>query len=167
MRRLLIWVYSGGIALNNNYSKQSEFLFYNVIDKKDFIFNADQIRIESARMKQGDKRAGTDGKVPPNWFQESRLFGTFNERVGHPTQKPMTVVEPFVLAHSNNSVLDLFGGSGSTLMACEKTKRNCFMMELDPIYCGLILDRWELMTGKTACRDDGESWQSIKNVRNG
>lgn len=83
----------------------------------------------------------------------------------HPTQKPINLFEQIMNAIPSANLLDLFGGSGSTLMACEKTKRNCFMMELDPIYCGLILDRWESVTGKTACRDDGESWQSIKNLR--
>jgi len=48
------------------------------------------------------------------------------------------------------SVLDLFGGSGSTLIACEKTNRRCFMMELSPAYCDVIVARWEAATGKKA-----------------
>lgn len=68
----------------------------------------------------------------------------------HPTMKP---VEIPVNAISNScpsggNVLDLFGGSGSTLIACEKTNRKCFMMELDPYYCDVIVARWEKYTGK-------------------
>lgn len=47
-------------------------------------------------------------------------------------------------------VLDPFGGSGSTMIACEKTARKCFMMELDPAYCDVICQRWETATGKRA-----------------
>jgi DNA modification methylase len=69
----------------------------------------------------------------------------------HPTQKPITVIE-FCLNYikDSNSVLDLFGGSGSTLIACEKTNRKCFMMELDPHYVDVIIARWEKFTDKKA-----------------
>ena len=49
-------------------------------------------------------------------------------------------------------MLDLFGGSGSKLVACEKTGRRCFMMELDPLYADVIVQRWEQFTGKKAQR---------------
>jgi hypothetical protein len=48
---------------------------------------------------------------------------------------------------------DLFGGSGSTLIACEQTGRNAYLMELDPLYADVIVQRWEQYTGKTALRD--------------
>ena len=48
------------------------------------------------------------------------------------------------------NVVDLFGGSGSTLIACEQTGRKCFMMELDPHYVDVIIKRWENLTGKKA-----------------
>ena len=50
------------------------------------------------------------------------------------------------------NVLDLFGGSGTTLIACEQTGRNCYMMELDLHYCDVIIRRWENLTGKKAER---------------
>lgn len=70
----------------------------------------------------------------------------------HPTQKPCSLVEWFFeqWGESSKTVADLFGGSGSTLIACEKTNRQCFMMELDPKYCDVILARWEKYTGKKA-----------------
>ena len=50
------------------------------------------------------------------------------------------------------AVLDIFGGSGSTLIACEQLNRRCYMMELDPKYCDVIVKRWEEFTGQTAKR---------------
>lgn len=68
----------------------------------------------------------------------------------HPTQKPVELAERALNNHDAISVIDLFGGSGSTLIACEKTNRKCFMMELDPHYCDVIVARWEKYTGKKA-----------------
>jgi DNA modification methylase len=69
----------------------------------------------------------------------------------HPTQKPLQIVE-FSLDYINAGevVLDLFGGSGSTLMACEKTGRKARLMELAPQYCDVIVKRWQDFTGKKA-----------------
>ena len=50
------------------------------------------------------------------------------------------------------NVLDLFGGSGSTLIACEQAGRNAFLMELDPLYCDVIAQRWQAFTGQAAQR---------------
>lgn len=66
---------------------------------------------------------------------------------------PVQFAEFFVSSFSDKSVMDLFGGSGSTLIACEKTNRKCFMMELDPHYCDVIVARWEKYTGKKAVLD--------------
>lgn len=67
----------------------------------------------------------------------------------HPTMKPVELIEESILnsADYGSNVLDLFGGSGSTLIACEKTNRKCFMMEIDPHYCDVIVARWEKYTG--------------------
>lgn len=68
----------------------------------------------------------------------------------HPTQKPIGLLEKWIKSIDSSTVLDLFGGSGSTLIACEKTNRKCFMMELDPHFCDVIVARWEKYTGKKA-----------------
>jgi DNA modification methylase len=83
------------------------------------------------------------------------FFGLSKEDVKkrlHPTQKPVALCEWFIKKFSkrNDIVLDLFGGSGSTLIACEKLNRRCYMMEIEPIYCQVIIDRWEKFTGKKA-----------------
>jgi len=68
----------------------------------------------------------------------------------HPTQKPVRLAERALKKNSkkNDIVLDVFGGSGSTLIACEQTNRICYLMELDPVYVDVIVKRWEEFTGK-------------------
>ena len=53
-------------------------------------------------------------------------------------------------SQENDIVLDVFGGSGSTLIACENLNRRCRMLEIDPIYCDVIIERWEKLTGQHA-----------------
>ena len=75
----------------------------------------------------------------------------------HPTQKPINLANfCFDLLRDNKSVFDGFGGSGSTLIACEKTKRKCFMMELDPHYIDVIVSRYVKYTGKKDIKRNGE-----------
>lgn len=70
----------------------------------------------------------------------------------HPTMKPVAIPSRAIMNSSNpgDIVLDLFGGSGSTLSACEQTGRRCFTSELDPKYCDVIRTRWENLTGRKA-----------------
>lgn len=68
----------------------------------------------------------------------------------HPTQKPVGLYEAILKDYDYKNIVDLFGGSGSCLIACEKTGRKCFMMELDPHYIDVIIARWEKFTGKRA-----------------
>lgn len=70
----------------------------------------------------------------------------------HPTMKPVALVENALLNSSaaGDVVLDGFGGSGTTLIACEQLGRTCYMMEIDPHYAQVIIDRWEKLTGEKA-----------------
>ena len=72
----------------------------------------------------------------------------------HATQKPVEVSATAIqnTTNENDNVLDLFGGSGSTLIACEQLNRKCYMMELDPHYIDVIIQRWENFTGKKAIK---------------
>jgi DNA modification methylase len=72
----------------------------------------------------------------------------------HLTEKPVELAVRAIQCSSRpgENVLDLFGGSGSTLIGCERTKRKAFLMELDPPYCDVIVERWEKFTGKKAER---------------
>jgi DNA modification methylase len=87
----------------------------------------------------------------------------------HPTQKPVELVVWFFDYYSMQDkkvVADLFGGSGSTLIACEKTSRDCRMMELDPKYCDVIIKRWQDFTGKQATLEaTGETFEVLSNAR--
>ena len=83
----------------------------------------------------------------------NRMEDNVSGKKPHPTMKPVKMLE-MVLEKFNQRdgdlTVDLFGGSGSTLIACEKTARDCRMMELDPEYCDLIITRWQNFTGQTA-----------------
>lgn len=70
----------------------------------------------------------------------------------HPTMKPVKLIARFIINSSKpgDHVADIFGGSGSTMIACEQFGRRCYMIEIDPHYCDVILDRWEKFTGKKA-----------------
>lgn len=76
----------------------------------------------------------------------------------HPTMKPVDLIEPMLRNSSRPGeiVFEPFGGSGSTLIACEKTGRHCRLLELSPAYCDVILARWEAATGQEAARIGGE-----------
>ena len=93
-----------------------------------------------------------NGKIDEAVKNESDLWQIKKDtNYVHPTQKP---VELSVRAFGNHiklvNVLDLFGGSGSTLIGAQQTNRNCFVMELDPKYCDVIIKRWQDFTGQEA-----------------
>jgi len=70
----------------------------------------------------------------------------------HPTQKPVRLLQTLMTLYGkeNDLIVDGYGGSGSTLIAAERSNRKCYIMELDPHYCDVIINRWEKLTGKTA-----------------
>jgi len=70
----------------------------------------------------------------------------------HPTMKPIRLMARLIKnsTRPGQNVLDLFGGSGSTMMACEQLDRSCYTMELDPRYVDAIINRWEKFTGEKA-----------------
>jgi len=72
----------------------------------------------------------------------------------HPTQKPTALATRAIENSSPDGaiILDLFGGSGSTMIACEQANRRCRMIEIDPLYCDVIVQRWQTFTGKLAVR---------------
>ena len=90
----------------------------------------------------------------------------------HATQKPIELIEwalEYADRHATKkpvSVLDFFGGSGSTLIACEKTARECRMMELDPKYCDVIVKRWQDFTGqKATLESSGQTFDDVATSR--
>ena len=117
-----------------------------------------------SKVKQSDKMYGSCFELCWSKSRHKRelvrikwagIFGTEKEpdknksRV-HPTQKPVELSKWFIekFSKSDNIIVDLFLGSGSTLIAAEETNRICYGMELDPKYCEVICQRWENLTGK-------------------
>jgi DNA modification methylase len=92
--------------------------------------------------------------------------GESGKRV-HPTQKPVLLSEKILTDfHHEKVIVDLFGGSGSTLIACEKTLCDCYMMELDEKYCDVIITRWQNFTGKKAIHSEtGKTFDEMSNER--
>jgi site-specific DNA-methyltransferase (adenine-specific) len=91
--------------------------------------------------------SGKHQKVNDRSLLACEVFGKDEniDTVGHPTSRPLDLVAKFVKNSSKQDdiILDLFGGSGSTLIACEQTNRTCYMMELDPKYCDVIRKRYD------------------------
>ena len=82
-------------------------------------------------------------------------FSTVHERLGgHAAAFPVELPTRYMKLHSyeGDIVLDPFGGTGTTLIAAEQLNRKCYMMELDPHYCDVIIARWEKLTGKKATK---------------
>jgi DNA modification methylase len=74
----------------------------------------------------------------------------------HRATFPVEFAEHFVNNFTESTCFDPFGGTGTTLIACEKINRNCYMMELDPKYCDVIIKRWKNFTGKQVVHVNGE-----------
>ena len=139
---LLIWEKTNTPPMvNNNFFADIEYLLY--FHKGNRIWNNGLKPIDIYKkfyissMGQGKKDAGADL---------------------HPTMKPLKFISDKIKISSkaNSIVLDLFGGSGSTLIACEQLNRNCYMMELDPRYIDVIIERWEQFTGEKAVLLNGD-----------
>lgn len=94
----------------------------------------------------------THHKIMEGEFNNSVWEVAREQNKVHPTMKPIALPENAIKnsCPKLGNVIDFFGGSGSTLIACEKTNRKCFMMELDPHYCDVIVERWEKYTGQKA-----------------
>jgi DNA modification methylase len=126
---LLIWVKNGGYgALNANYKQKHEPCLY-------WKPKGSTLNFIGATTETTIWEINKDGK---------------NEY--HPTQKPVALPAKAINNHKCDIVLDLFGGSGSTLIACEQLHRKARLMELDPHYCDVIIARWEKLTGQKAIK---------------
>jgi len=125
---------------NANYRPQHEFIFYI----------------------KGDSWHG-DKAQSDVWYQTRGATGKYV----HPTQKPVELIEKAVLNSSKGGdiVTDVFGGSGSTLIACEKTGRHARLMELDEKYVDVIIRRWQEFTGREATHaETGKTFAEAENI---
>jgi site-specific DNA-methyltransferase (adenine-specific) len=121
--------------LKNNHRPLYRFM------REGTVLYPDSIRVESWRLQNGDKRANPKGCVPGDVFEFTRVVGNDKERRRwHPTQLREALVERCIrLATTDgDSVLDTFGGTGTTLRVCGRLGRDCTLIELDPGYCERI-----------------------------
>ena len=136
IRSQIIWAKTSLVIGRGNYHWQHELCWYAVRKGK----NGHWV---------GDRKQSTVWALP----NMHRTQGDVDDgKTIHSMQKPVACMERPILNNSlpGDAVYDPFGGSGSTLVACEKTGRKCFMLELDPRYMDVIVERWQNATGKKA-----------------
>ena len=101
----------------------------------------------------GNPEPPNNGAEEFNSVIKMKYRGTLEEeKTIHFQQKSVSFVQLFIDKYAKHTVLDLFGGSGTTLLACENSGKDCCMTELEPRFCQLIIDRWEKLTGKKAVK---------------
>ncbi len=125
LAQLLVWVKTGAVIGRLDYLPQHELIAYGWYGRHEFL-------------KSKDKSVLISPKTRKNIY--------------HPTTKPISILRRLILNSTRRGdiVYDNFGGSGSTLLACEQTKRKCRMIEIEPKYCQVIINRWEKLTGQKA-----------------
>lgn len=123
--QLLIWIKNHAVVGRLNYLPQHELIAYGWFGTHKFVKSKDKSLL---------------------------FYPKPNKSTLHPTMKPIGLLRQLILnsTRSGETVYDCFGGSGSTLIACEQTKRTCLMVELDPEYCQVVIDRWEKLTSQKA-----------------
>lgn len=162
IRQWLIWYKSTFLFGWADYLKQYEVCLYGWKNGKEGhyfrygtiqtnVLKDDELDFDTMKkedMKKLLKSIFENNDIQTDIFEYARPTGL----LGHPTSKPVPMIGKLINNSSevNNIVLDVFGGSGTTLIACEELNRICYMMELDPKYCDLIIARWEKLTGEKA-----------------
>lgn len=160
LRQTIMWVKSSLILGRNDYQWKHEPCLYGWKDGAPHYFTEDRAQstvIEDAAIDYRKCKKDellrivlemTADTIPTTVIRENKP--TKNDI--HPTMKPVKLMARLVRNSTKTGqlVLDLFGGSGSTLVACEQIDRTCYMMEFDPKYCDAILARYEKLTGQEA-----------------
>jgi DNA modification methylase len=144
-RNWIIWYYTFGQNAKMKFNRSHTHILYFVKDPARFTFNADAVRIPSARqLVYKDRRANKKGKIPDDVWTFSRICGTFKERLGdHPCQMPELLLERIIKVSSNpgDLVLDPFAGTGTTLAVAKRLDRHFIGLELSDEYCQAIVLR--------------------------
>lgn len=161
-KQLLIWVKNTITLTRSDYQWQHEPCIYGWKDGAPHYFTDNRTlrtvvdewpdfdQMDKAALRDFCKRVFDKDALATDIVREDKP----TRNAEHPTMKPIPLVGRFVRNSSQRgqSVIDLFGGSGSTLMACEQLKRQCRTMEYDPVYCDVIIARWEKYTGRKATK---------------
>lgn len=141
----IIWSYNWGGRSKANFARKHEFAWcYSKGD--DFLFNSDDIRIE--RKQKINIRTGEEfekGTIPTCVWEKNNHTTSKEYCNWHPTQKPLEILSRMIKGYTNedDTVLDIFSGSASTMIACQNTKRNFLGCELDTEYYTKSLERYK------------------------
>lgn len=151
----IIWYYKNGMSAHRYFANRHEEAIW-LAKSNDYYFDLDAVRVpyseEDLRIALKDKRLNPEntrkGKNPTNVWQIGRLNGNSKERVGHPTQKPVEIIERFIksLSYPGSTVLDFFAGSGTVGRVCIKEGRHCIMCDNDPASIDFFAKHLELMS---------------------
>jgi len=145
----IIWSYNWGGRGKNNFARKHEYAWC-WSKGKNFLFNADDVRVErkvSKNLRTG--KAYEKGTIPTCVWEKNN-HTTSKEYVNwHPTQKPLMILERIIKAYTNpgDTVLDIFSGSGSTMIAAAQSDRNFLGCELDKSYYDKSLERYRDLVG--------------------
>lgn len=120
-------------------------------------------------IKKGKDRNWKGGRTQMTVWEVNSIRHTKDDQTSHPTQKPVDLYIKSLENHTNPGeyVYDPFGGSGTLIIACEKIKRRALVMELDPKFVDVILQRFLKYTNIDPIRDDGKSFKELMEVKNG
>ena len=157
VKQILIWVKSHFTLGRQDYQWQHEPCLYGwkegaahyFLDNRKQSTVIEDLMPDLAHMKKAEMEALLKEiyaeEIATDVIRESKP----NVSELHPTMKPIKLIARQIRNSSQpgEAVLDLFGGSGTTMIACEQMDRRCFMMEFDPHYADVIVDRWEALTG--------------------
>ena len=134
----IIWYYKNGMSAHRYFANRHEEVIW-LAKSNDYYFDLDAVRVpysdKDLKNALKDKRLNPEntlkGKNPTNVWQIGRLNGNSKERVGHPTQKPVEIIDRFVkaLSYPGSTVLDFFAGSGTTGRVCINEGRHCLMCD--------------------------------------
>lgn len=158
----LIWVKNGIVLGRSDYQWQHEPCLYGWKEGAAHYFTDDRTlrtvvdewpdfdKMDKASLRDFCKRVFDRDAVATDIIREDKPA----RNAEHPTMKPIPLMGRFVRNSTRRgaTVIDLFGGFGSTLMACEQLDRTCRTMEYDPKYCDVIIQRWEKFTGRKAAK---------------
>lgn len=160
LKQCLVWVKHGSVLSRQDYNWKHEPCLYGWKEGaahyfcKDFSQNTvyEDVPRENYRAMRKDELLEVVMRLTAVKEHTTVINEPYAPCTIHPTMKPIKLMGKLVRNSTQKGwkVLDLFGGSGSTLIACEQLGRQCYMMELDTRYCDAIIDRWEKLTGQTA-----------------
>lgn len=159
-RQLLIWVKDALVLGRSDYQwihepclygwKSGAAHYFVDIRTETTVFDDERDPDEMTKQELAHKLRELREQIPTDIIREDKP----KRSEEHPTMKPVKLIARLIgnSSRERERVLDVFGGSGTTMIACEQLNRSCYMMELDPHYADVIIERWEKFTGDKAIK---------------